>query len=345
MRPLASFLHRSGIFSYLRRAWRGDDTALRQELESEITRRVAEATGPLALTVSDLRKRQGDLRRQITLLNVVLQAETTRPFERHPHARDVRAAAAPASAAIAAAALDPQPMPHLVVRDIFPEATYRALIDAIPPDECFPERDPIKQNFRPSQGKLVPAFTAAMWTLLEDDLIPGALTPALVARFAAHIAAIYEQRYGALGRDVAALPHHATAGRLMLRRPGYHLDPHLDPKRVIVTCLLYFARPGDDATFGTQLFAVDGLGGVDQSKTYYPGHAGHTCRLAATVPFTPNTAVAFLNAGAAAHGATIPASAPADTKRYAYQFYVSPDPARLAALTGETADDFQETRA
>ena len=48
--------------------------------------------------------------------------------------------------------------------------------------------------------------------------------------------------------------------------------------------------------------------------------------------------MAFLNAGAAAHGATIPEEAPKDTKRHAYQFYVSPDPAGLAGVTGETAD-------
>jgi hypothetical protein len=53
------------------------------------------------------------------------------------------------------------------------------------------------------------------------------------------------------------------------------------------------------------------------------------------VPFGPNTAVAFLNYGAA-HGADIPKTAPGDTERYAYQFYVSPEPDALAAIVGET---------
>ena len=125
----------------------------------------------------------------------------------------------------------------------------------------------------------------------------------------------------------------------MLRRPGYHLEPHLDPRRVMVTCLLYFARPGDDLSFGTQFFSVSEAPRIDQTKTFYPRESGYTCTLEKTVPFAPNTAVAFLNAGAAAHGATIPETAPADTKRYAYQFYISPDPAALAAITGETAGD------
>ena len=123
----------------------------------------------------------------------------------------------------------------------------------------------------------------------------------------------------------------------MLRRPGYHLQPHLDPQRVIVTCLLYLAKPGDNTDFGTQLFSLNAAPNIEKSKTYYPHESGYVSTLAKTVTFVPNTAVAFLNAGAAAHGATIPETAPADTKRYAYQFYISPDPAALAAITGEMA--------
>jgi len=213
----------------------------------------------------------------------------------------------------------------------------------MPPDECFTGRDPIKQNFRPAQGnKLVPDFTAAMWAFTENEIVAKVLVPALMARFRPHIDALYAERYGERGAEVSALPHVATAGRLMLRRPGYHLDPHVDPKRVVVTCLLYLANPGDSEAFGTQLFSLNAVPAIDITKTYYPGESGYTCTLATTVPFTPNTAVAFLNAGAAAHGATIPEDAPKDTKRYAYQFYVSPDPAGLASIIGETVDESRD---
>ena len=43
----------------------------------------------------------------------------------------------------------------------------------------------------------------------------------------------------------------------MLRRPGYKLTPHLDPKRATMTVLLYLARPGDSEQFGTSLYSVD----------------------------------------------------------------------------------------
>jgi hypothetical protein len=129
---------------------------------------------------------------------------------------------------------------------------------------------------------------------------------------------------------VAALPLEATAGRLMRRTPGYHLDPHLDPKRVLLTGLFYVARPGDPETYGTSFYRIDGQLVRDHSSTYYPGRDGHTCELARVVPFRANTGVVFLNS--AAHGAEIPTSAPKKTERFAYQVYVGPPVESLKSL-------------
>ena len=110
----------------------------------------------------------------------------------------------------------------------------------------------------------------------------------------------------------------------MLRRPGYHLAPHIDPRRVVITGLLYLARPGDSEEYGTRFYRMNGTPTIDRSNTFYPETQGIQCDHVTTVPFRPNSAVAFLNAGAA-HGAEIPKTAPRDTERYSYQFYVSPD--------------------
>jgi hypothetical protein len=74
---------------------------------------------------------------------------------------------------------------------------------------------------------------------------------------------------------------------------------------------------------------------INRWNTFFPRNEGCACDLVETAPFRPNTAVAFVNAGGA-HGAGIPVSAPKSTERYAYQFYVSPEPAALAALTSST---------
>lgn len=234
--------------------------------------------------------------------------------------------------ALAEAVFEESPMPHVVLRNLWPADTYAALLDAIPPDEFFPEKDPIKQNIKIRQLEAVPAWTRRALEFLEDTVIATILTPALVSRMRPYLESVYRHEYGpALGPMVAAVPHLATAGRLMLRRPGYKLEPHLDPQRVAMTCLLYFARPGDDSAYGTELFEIDRPVVVDRSNTFYPREKGYDCRLVKAVPFEPNTALVFLNR-TGAHAAEIPRNAPKHTKRYSYQFYVSPEPAALQGL-------------
>jgi hypothetical protein len=333
-RPRAGFLSRGFLSSLRRRNAPADDPGA--SLSPLISREVASATKALRGELRELRERHHDLRQQVRLLHAVMAANAARHVDRHAASLNASEVGRHVSAAIAAAPLDLLPMPHLVIDQLLPAATYRALLDATPPDECFSDRDLKKQNFRLTPGKIVPDFTTVMWRFVEEDVIASSMVPALLARFQPHIEAVYRERFGDRAAHASALRHQATAGRLMLRRPGYHLDPHIDPQRVVVTCLLYLARPGDSPEFGTQLFSLNAVPQIAGTKTYYPGEAGYVSSLVKTVRFTPNTAVAFLNAGAAAHGATIPAEAPADTKRYAYQFYVSPDPDELAAVSGGT---------
>ncbi len=367
-RPRASFPSRRGILSSLRRRWPLNrlegyfsarlahevdraTKALRAELHDahrateglRTELRAADSSvDALRARLDEIQERQRELRHRVGTVYAVLLANSAGHFERHPMARDLPEISRHATSAVAATPLSLTPTPHLVVERLLPEATYQALLDAIPPDECFRASDPIKQNFRPAQGRLVPDFTTVMWTFMENEVIPKVLVPALMGRLRPHIDGVYGDRYGERGPAVSALPHEATAGRLMLRRPGYHLDPHVDPRRVVVTCLLYLARPGDSPQFGTQFFSLNAVPTVSGTKTYYPERAGYVSTLEKTVPFTPNTAVAFINAGAAAHGATIPKETPADTKRYAYQFYVSPNLAGLASIIGEEADESRD---
>ena len=72
---------------------------------------------------------------------------------------------------------------------------------------------------------------------------------------------------------------------------------------------------------------------VDRTNTFYPAEYGYKCQLVKAVPFQPNTALVFLNR-IGAHAAGIPSDAPRATKRFAYQFYISPDQAALDALVG-----------
>src|SRR5205807_1606721 len=95
----------------------------------------------------------------------------------------------------------------------------------------------------------------------------------------------------------------------------------------------YLPRPDDPEAFGTELYSVGGVMQRDGTRTYYPEQDGLQCSFVKRVPFRPNSLLAFVNA-VGAHAARIPESAPTDTARYAYQFYVGPDLRPFTTLLG-----------
>jgi len=233
--------------------------------------------------------------------------------------------------AIAAAPHLTDPYEHIVVERLLPDDVYDLLLRAIPPAEFFDDHDRIKQNltFPMEYG---PALAAKVWGYFDDMIARTMIRPAVLEKFYEPLQAHFATMFGADFVDRAnALPQAASSGRLMLRRPGYHLDPHRDPKRSMITCLMYLARDGDSEQHGTQIFRVHGDAEADYKQTYYPEQAGGRCELVKVVPYRPNTMLVFLNSRGA-HGADIPADAPADLERYSYQFYVAPLNEALAAL-------------
>jgi hypothetical protein len=117
----------------------------------------------------------------------------------------------------------------------------------------------------------------------------------------------------------------------MLRRPGYHLAPHRDPKWGFVTGIVYLARNGDNEAHGTQIYRVHDDVEAPTSRVYYP--EPEKCELVKDVPFRANSMLAFLNSEGA-HGASIPADAqPPTLERYIYQFRLGPTGKVIKRLT------------
>ena len=336
---LQRLLTRSGVLPFLRRQWRDDQHITAKKLEERVTRNietVASRAEEMAKAADAAAERIAQLDREVRMLRATLALNAEHRTPRYPAPTfEPNRVAAHVARAITSALMHTDPTPHLVIDELLPTDTYQALVDAIPPRIFFSQRDNTKQDLKPIAMEVAPERTFKALGFMEEQIIPQMIVPMLFARFETHIRSMYQTTYGpALASQVASVPHVATRGRLMLRRPGYHLDPHLDPKRVVVTCLIYFARPGDSEAYGTSFYRINGVPNIDRTSTFYPRTQGLTCDLVKTVPFRPNSAVAFLNFGAA-HGADIPKSAPRETERYAYQFYVSPEAEALAALVGE----------
>jgi hypothetical protein len=270
-------------------------------------------------------------------LAAVLNREQGQTIARANELLDTRRVASHVCAAIESAPILFEPYEHMVVDALLPSDVYDLLIDAIPPEPFFDDHDPIKRNLR-FPMELGPTLSAMVWGFFGDVVTDQMIRPAVIERFAdplqRHYASIFGPEYRA---RATALPHRVNSGRLMLRRRGYHLDPHRDPKHSMLTCLVYFARPGDDEAFGTQIFSVANDGDADYKQTYYPEQAGHTCTLVKVVPFRPNRMLVFLNSRGA-HGATIPADAPESLVRYSYQFYIGPEKDALGTLIRQLPD-------
>ena len=312
---------KSALLPDFRRAWSKDVDASVRTLQRELSQMQAELSALRqahdALAVKEWVQGREPL---LATLDARLQVE---PIRAHIHN------------AVERAEVSTDPTTHAVIEDILPRDFYELVNAAIPPAELFPARDPVKQDFHLDEHlDDAPPLTRRVWRFFDEEVVAGIVAPALHRKFHRAVVEHYAETAGGdFAERAAAIPHRGFAGRLHLRRPGYHLKPHLDPKRVVITGLVYFARPGDSEAYGTQLFRVNKAFTSSTMGKFYPEDEGLPVELARTVPFRSNTLLAFVNSKAA-HGATLPPDAPL-RERYAYQFYVKPRDGDLKKLLQE----------
>ena len=330
-----NLLRGTKLAARIRGAMRHDAEEAMKPLRKEL-RRLARDVEALQATLQEAATRAARGDRVSAQVRVMLelneqQRERIAALPEHLDEGRIRAHVA---RAIAATPLQFEPFEHIVVDEILPPALYDLLISALPPEPFFQDHDPIKQDmhFPITFG---PTLATTVWNFVDGVLARRVIQPAMLEKFHERLQGHFDTVFGPPFRAQAnALPQLSSGGRLMLRRAGYHLDPHRDPKRSLLTCLLYLARPGDSEAHGTQLFRVVGDREANYKQTYYPEADGQQCELKEVVAFRPNRMLAFMNSRGA-HGATIPADAGAHVERYSYQFYVAPENEALGALIRE----------
>lgn len=310
-----AILSRLGILDTLRQRWRQDQ---KQALD-KMRARAEQLDGQIASLTATL----GETERELKRLKTVVAMEQRHRADSPRRLADEGRVTSHVSRAIDVSPLDLDPTAHMVVTNLLPPDTYEEVVRGLPPRSLFQGTDSVKLNMRPSTRDLLPDASRAMLHLVDQILVP-AMIPAIWRRFEPHLREHLNRWTAEHGASGSPVTPRYVGGRLMLRRRGYALAPHIDPSRVLITGLLYLARPEDDEAYGTSLYRMHGAPVIDQTNTFYPETQGITCEHVRTVPFRPNTALVFLNAGAA-HGASIPKNAPPDTLRYAYQFYLTLD--------------------
>jgi hypothetical protein len=335
---LRSFLTRTGLAAYVGRLWRPDVEDALKPVRKDVRLLLGQVEELQALLAQTRQlAARADRQAAQVKLTAVLNREQCHTVARANELLDATRVARHVRAAIESAPVELEPYEHMVVDQLLPADVYDLLIDTIPPEPFFDDRDPIKRNLR-FPMELGPTLTEMVWEFFDQIVTDEMIRPAVLERFAGPLQRHYDSIFGADYRERAlAMPHRVNSGRLMLRRRGYHLDAHRDPKHSMLTCLVYLARPGDDEAFGTEIFAVENDSDADYKQTYYPEQAGHRCTLVKVVPFRPNSMLVFLNSRGA-HGATIPDEAPESLARYSYQFYIGPEKEPLGTLVRQLPD-------
>lgn len=229
--------------------------------------------------------------------------------------------------AVGRAVLQRDPFPYAVVDQVFPEELYAALIRSLPPLELFSDRPANKQQLTVPL-RLAPMYSRRVWRFVTAVAVPKFVMPAVVERFRAPLDEWIAQNWPDILPSAVAME--TSDGRILLRRRGYRIPPHRDPKWAFITGILYLARRGDSEAWGTQLYAVDRDDEARGASPHWIDPA--RCRSVDEVAFRPNRMLLFLNS-VGAHGAHIPEDAqPEALERYIYQFRIAPTVPAMAML-------------
>jgi hypothetical protein len=235
--------------------------------------------------------------------------------------------------AVAGARLEDDPFPHCVIDDLLPAEYYDTLIAGLPPVDLFADR-PVNKQQLTVPLEHAPRYATEVWRHMARVVAEGIIKPAVLAKFHEPLTRWLRDQLPILGeRPLDGLRITCSDGRILLRRPGYLIPPHRDPKWGFITCLMYLARKGDDERWGTQLFRVTDDNEAEGARPHWISDA--QCQLAGEVAFRPNRVLVFLNS-VGAHGAHIPPDAqPATLERYAYQFRLGADGRSIKSIQAQ----------
>ena len=245
-----------------------------------------------------------------------LTAEVGRFESRYP----LSEVASHVNRAISQAVLLTDPCPHTVINDVLPTEIYEAISRELPPLEFWRQGQSGRDNWTVGEDA-APATPEAAWSFMNDVVASRVVMPALVDKFGDYWPSAMSDGNGVESSSTKA-DCRMYDGRLMLRRPGYALEPHVDPRRSMLTVMMYMGTSSGSDDYGTKLFTSNRELPEKYSGIYYPLREGAACALAKSVPCRRNSMLVFASRFGI-HGADIPSDAqPSTLTRYTYHFFV-----------------------
>jgi hypothetical protein len=306
--------------------------AVRQE-QKEMGRQLRELTRAAedlqkSLAALDARLDRSDRRIEQCIAAYTADAMSAERMSRVASRLDAARARWHAAESVARARLEMDPGAHIVIEDLLPEESADELVKAVPPSLFFPSSNMKRQEigvpffFAPRYNRTVWDFFAGV---LEDTILP-----AVVEKFRPALDEFMRKNWPGLGSFAeSGVRLGVMNSRIMLRRPGYRIKPHRDPRWAFLTCLVYLQKRDDPYAYGTQFYRLH----QERDPTHHSALwlADDEVAFVKEVPARRNSAVVFLNS-TGAHGAFVPSDAPAEVERFIYQVQFGPDEATRRML-------------
>jgi hypothetical protein len=193
------------------------------------------------------------------------------------------------------------PYPHIFVRDIFPDDFYRRLQAALPDSsEMVPiaQARPVtgyKERFvmvlSPEQIERLPPDKRHFWAEFAAWLLAG--------RFGAHVLGKFDSVIKARFKNETAKLDFYSEALLIEDRTNYSLGPHTDSPRKVVSLLFYLPTDDSQAAAGTSIYVPNEQNFVCPGGPHYPFDKFGLVR---TMPYLPNTLLAFAKTNNSFHG-------------------------------------------
>ena len=196
-----------------------------------------------------------------------------------------------------------EPYPHYYLENVFPDEYYRGLLSRLPASavyenlfevttlklDHFRHRD--QRDFKEGWTETLPGELRAFWEDFNRWFLGPELAQAVLDSFAAQLGA----RFG--GRR--AWPEVAVESQLIRHRAGYFLGPHSDLYTKLVVLLIYLAPDESASHTGTSLYVPKEPGFRCPAGTH---HRFDDFVRVKTVPYRPNSLLAFLRSDVSFHG-------------------------------------------
>lgn len=171
-----------------------------------------------------------------------------------------------------------EPFPHLHITDVFPVELYRHMLTQMPRDDEYRTLEKARGTVGYPERFVYVAKTA-FWKEFERFMCSGMVRQALCRKF-----------------GIA----NGTEEMLLIRdKSGYSLGPHTDSPSKALAALFYLPKDETLIEHGTSLYRPRQSGFTCEGNRHHDGKAFERVK---TVPFAPNSMLAFAKTTTSFHG-------------------------------------------